>query len=137
MKKILISLFLFQFAFVFGIHSAFAQTDKNCPDFATWGQAQEYFEANGGSAANNVDDLDRNHNGIACETSNLPGYNGETWASITHPYSVNGGTGTDGGTGADGGEMPDTATNYVNGIVAGVVSIMAGYFLFFRKKSTN
>jgi LPXTG-motif cell wall-anchored protein len=131
MKKILISLFLFQFAFVFGIHSAYAQTDKNCPDFATWGQAQEYFEANGGSAANNVDDLDRNHNGIACETSGLSGYNGETWASITHPFTVDGGTSTDGG------EMPDTATNYVNGIVAGVVSIMAGYFLFFRKKRTN
>jgi hypothetical protein len=41
--------------------------DKDCPDFATQGDAQAYFVANGGSATNNIDNLDADHDGIACE----------------------------------------------------------------------
>ena len=41
--------------------------DKDCPDFATQGEAQAYFVAHGGSVANNVDNLDADHDGIACE----------------------------------------------------------------------
>lgn len=42
--------------------------DKNCPDFATHADAQAYFNSKGGSPSNNVDGLDRDHDGIACET---------------------------------------------------------------------
>jgi hypothetical protein len=42
--------------------------DKDCADFSSHVSAQAYFEAKGGSAANNVDDLDRDHDGIACES---------------------------------------------------------------------
>ncbi len=49
---------------------AFAQDgDMNCPNFESQAAAQQYFEENGGSATNNVDDLDRNNNGVACETN--------------------------------------------------------------------
>jgi len=41
--------------------------DHDCPDFNSQAEAQAYFESSGGSAANNVDDLDRNNNGVACE----------------------------------------------------------------------
>ncbi|MDL5160173.1 excalibur calcium-binding domain-containing protein [Actinomycetospora termitidis] len=41
--------------------------DQNCPDFANQREAQQYFESIGGSATNNADRLDANHNGIACE----------------------------------------------------------------------
>lgn len=41
--------------------------DRNCADFATQADAQAFFVANGGSALRNVDDLDANHNGVACE----------------------------------------------------------------------
>ena len=41
--------------------------DKNCDDFSGHAEAQNYFEANGGSPSNNVDDLDRDHDGQACE----------------------------------------------------------------------
>ena len=40
---------------------------KSCKDFASQAEAQAYFEAHGGNAHNNVDNLDHNHNGIACE----------------------------------------------------------------------
>jgi hypothetical protein len=46
---------------------AAAQDDKDCDDFATQAEAQEYFDANGGSPENNVDGLDRDHDGVPCE----------------------------------------------------------------------
>lgn len=41
--------------------------DYDCYDFASPGEAQAYFESDGGSSYNNADGLDRNHNGLACE----------------------------------------------------------------------
>jgi hypothetical protein len=41
--------------------------DKDCTDFATQQDAQAYFVGLGGSATNNVDNLDADHDGIACE----------------------------------------------------------------------
>lgn len=59
---------LFMLAFT---PAAFAQADKDCSDFATQPQAQAYFTSHGGSASNNFDNLDADHDGIACE--DLPG----------------------------------------------------------------
>lgn len=42
--------------------------DKDCSDFATHKEAQAYFESKGGSPTNNVDRLDSDHDGIACES---------------------------------------------------------------------
>jgi micrococcal nuclease len=41
--------------------------DKDCKDFATHSEAQAYFTSKGGSPTNNVDRLDRDNDGIACE----------------------------------------------------------------------
>jgi LPXTG-motif cell wall-anchored protein len=41
--------------------------DRDCSDFATQSQAQAFFESIGGSPSNNADNLDANHNGVACE----------------------------------------------------------------------
>ena len=41
--------------------------DKDCKDFATHAEAQTYFTSKGGSPTNNVDRLDNDHDGIACE----------------------------------------------------------------------
>jgi hypothetical protein len=41
--------------------------DRDCLDFASQAEAQAYFVARGGSPANNVDGLDRDGDGIACE----------------------------------------------------------------------
>lgn len=48
--------------------SSLAQVDRDCGDFTTQQQAQDYFRSRGGSARNNVDNLDADHDGIACET---------------------------------------------------------------------
>ena len=48
--------------------AALAQdADKDCADFGSQAEAQAYFEANGGSPTNNVDNLDADHDGQACE----------------------------------------------------------------------
>ncbi|MEJ2865338.1 excalibur calcium-binding domain-containing protein [Actinomycetospora flava] len=52
-----------------------AAADKNCSDFTSQPQAQAYFTANGGSAINNVNNLDADHDGMACDT---------------HPYAPSG-----------------------------------------------
>lgn len=42
--------------------------DYDCKDFKTQAQAQAYFALQGGSPTNNVDRLDADHDGIACES---------------------------------------------------------------------
>jgi hypothetical protein len=42
--------------------------DKDCSDFATQAQAQAWFNSHGGSASNDVDGLDADHDGVACES---------------------------------------------------------------------
>lgn len=44
------------------------RTGKNCSDFKTQPEAQAYFEGKGGSRNNNVDGLDGDRDGIACES---------------------------------------------------------------------
>jgi len=47
--------------------SAPAAADFDCADFSSHADAQVYFDAHGGSSFNNVDGLDRDHDGVACE----------------------------------------------------------------------
>jgi endonuclease YncB( thermonuclease family) len=46
--------------------------DKDCSDFANQAQAQQYFDDKGGSPSNNVDKLDADHDGVACEALPCP-----------------------------------------------------------------
>lgn len=46
--------------------------DYDCGDFPELNAAQGYFAGDGGSAARNVDDLDGNRNGAACELGDDP-----------------------------------------------------------------
>ena len=41
--------------------------DRDCRDFASHEAAQRFFDRHGGSSTNNFDDLDRDHDGKACE----------------------------------------------------------------------
>lgn len=53
------------------IYRSFPHPDKvdyNCVDFGTQNDAQNYFNSQGGSKTNNVDNLDEDGNGIACES---------------------------------------------------------------------
>lgn len=39
---------------------------KDCSDFNTWREAQDYFEESGGSHTHNIDGLDQNRDGFVC-----------------------------------------------------------------------
>lgn len=54
----------------FGAGSSSA--DKDCADFANQAQAQSYFVSHGGSPSNNFDNLDADHDGVACESLPCP-----------------------------------------------------------------
>ena len=43
--------------------------DQNCDDFSSQAEAQDYFESKGGDEDNNVDGLDRDRDGEACENN--------------------------------------------------------------------
>ena len=46
--------------------------DRDCADFATQAEAQHYFKSRGGGPAHDVDRLDADHDGIACESLPCP-----------------------------------------------------------------
>jgi opacity protein-like surface antigen len=97
---------------------AFAQDgDKDCPDFASHEEAQAYFEANGGSPTNNVDRLDADGDGLACED---------------HDYGDGGGTGGDDGAGggedSGNGELPFTGPGDAT-LPAGAALLVTGLTL--------
>jgi hypothetical protein len=94
--------------------AALAQADKDCADFSSQAEAQAYFEAHGGSPTNNVDNLDADHDGQACEAFDYGGGGG-------------GGTGG-GGTGGDDGELPFTGPNDTM-LPAGTALVLAGLAL--------
>ncbi len=60
--------------------------DRDCDDFATWEEAQGYYEALGG---NNVNGLDSDYDGIACEAL----YPGDTSGGVADAPASSGGGG--------------------------------------------
>ncbi|HEX8860141.1 MAG TPA: excalibur calcium-binding domain-containing protein [Actinomycetes bacterium] len=75
-----------------GATPAFA-ADKDCKDFSSQAAAQAYFEAHGGSPSNNVDRLDADHDGQACEAFNY----GSTSPAVS-PVSSSSGSSQQAGT---------------------------------------
>ena len=78
--------------------------------------AQAYFEANGGSPTNNVDNLDADHDGQACEAFDYGGGGGDDGST--------GGGGNDGGNG----DLPFTGPNDTL-LPAGTALLLAGLAL--------
>jgi hypothetical protein len=70
-----------------------AMTDNYCRYFPSQAAAQVYFTSVGGSATNNVHDLDVNHNGIACEDYNYGTYSSGTTATSPSAEALSGGSG--------------------------------------------
>ena len=50
--------------------------DRNCDDFGSHAQAQAFFDRHGGSRSDNVDGLDGDSDGRACEDYEYSGGNG-------------------------------------------------------------
>ena len=86
MKRLLLLGALSALALLVFASAAFAQTDRDCPGFPSQAAAQSYFEAGGGSASNNFNNLDANHNGVACENYMYSG--GGSSVMMTQPTKM-------------------------------------------------
>ena len=89
MKKAFMTILTLGFVLALGLPSAYA-ADMDCGDFSTWAEAQKYFEDNGGSPTNNFNDLDRDHDGMACDS--LAGAPANWSWDTAHPGGTTGGT---------------------------------------------
>jgi hypothetical protein len=97
--------------------------DKDCADFASQAEAQSYFEANGGSPTNNVDNLDADHDGQACEDFDYGDGTGDGGTGDGDTGGVDNG-GVDNG----GGALPFTGPNDTL-LPAGTALLLAGLAL--------
>jgi endonuclease YncB( thermonuclease family) len=59
-------------ALLHGGHAGAREADRDCGEFPTQAAAQAFFVEHGGSASDNFDDLDADHDGIACEDDPCP-----------------------------------------------------------------
>lgn len=130
--KLLATIFLIGMGFILP-NTTFA-AGVNCPDFSTWKDAQNYFESHGGSPTNNVEGLDRDHDGIACEEN--PGYTGQTWADL-HPAGGGAQTPTPQPAPTPTPHptpMPKTATPYATELILGLIGLFGTVLFLFRRK---
>lgn len=81
MRRILVSAFLFAFLIFGGLAGSAAAQDLDCADFSTQGEAQDNLNANPGDP----NGLDRDNDGIACET--LPGGGGSEDTAAEEPVA--------------------------------------------------
>lgn len=132
---------------------------KNCSDFKTWKEAQDYYESH--DPENDPSKLDGNDkDGIVCES--LPGFDSSyqpafkkndkdtsdnkkddtSKQSSTSSQNKSNNNQSNNSTQKSGGEMPKTASNYLGqaffGALIAMFGIIGGVFAFFlRKKSYN
>ena len=121
----------------------FAQgEDKNCSDFSTWREAQDFFNTN--DPNNDPHGLDRDKDGIVCNT--LPGFdmnyqagtplgqdNADDQGSTIGPEDNQGGsttTPTD-TTNDEGAGLANTATTYPIGGTIGLLAATKVHFILF------
>lgn len=71
MKQItfLLAIFIITIAAVLSIH-IYYDRDRDCDDFESWSEAQDFYERTMEKHGEDIHRLDRNKNGIACEHLN-------------------------------------------------------------------
>lgn len=101
-------------AFAYTFTSSASAAGVNCSDFGSPQEAQDYFIANGGSPTNNVEGLDRDHDGYACEANagNTSSGGGDVPVGNTGDVPSDTGSGTTDTTGDSGTatELPNTGS---------------------------
>lgn len=134
LRKLLSALFALSLALSFAVSPAYAFADKDCDDFATWEEAQRFFEENGGPARD-PHRLDRDGDGIACEE--LQGFdpNHKPGDFVKDKDSDND---NNNGSSSQGGKLPKTATSYPASVLIGSGILVVGIgILLYRRRLTS
>lgn len=123
-------------ALTFGLTNSVAAQDRDCPDFNGDGDAaQAYFEANGGSASNNFDGLDRDHDGTACDNLAHSGSTGDTGTDVTSPDSDDSDSGDAEALPSTGSGPASDADASATAILGASAVLLAGAAMFIRRGS--
>ncbi|QHA94148.1 excalibur calcium-binding domain-containing protein [Bacillus sp. N1-1] len=138
MKK-LVSL-LATFLLVFGFTNVgYADDDKDCKDFSSQEEAQNYYESNDPDA--DPSDLDRDNDGEACETHSYSGSDSsdeEAASSDDSAASDEEMTSEEDSSevadSTEGAEMADTATSYPVYMLLGLAIVAFGSLLLLKRR---
>lgn len=89
--------------------------DRSCDDFDSQEEAQQYFTDQGGDATHNVDDLDADGDGTACESLNAPAGGIDAGGGGTAPSP---------GSSSDDGPLPFLLGGGALGLMLGAFSLL-------------
>ncbi|PEV02186.1 hypothetical protein CN417_28650 [Bacillus thuringiensis] len=137
MKKLVVLLFSFVFLFVSynsSVYAAKSANDtKNCSDFKSQKDAQNFWNQNGYGVGNDPHQLDKDKDGIPCEDTK---YSLDTNATAQTQTNTNNQTKID-STNKQGTKLPNTASNTVTMMVVSAGIILIGSLIVFRRKKIN
>lgn len=109
---------------------SYAQEDKDCGHFSTWKEAQHFYNTH--DPDNDPHDLDRDGDGIVCET--LAGFDVNYEAGTPLGDAT---TDTTDPTNDEGAGLAETATYYPVGVTIGLIVGTIGLFLLLFKRRTT
>ncbi len=140
MKKLFAGIMALGFLLAGQSAYVFAEDDRNCDDFSNKEEVMAFWYENGYNASNDPHDLDRDNDGLPCETSK-----GEYDAYVASREEENNeGTADDTQSGSDsegeqteGEALPDTASNNFTMIALGAGLAAAGGILTLRKTKSK
>jgi hypothetical protein len=135
LKKVIAAALLSLGIATFTPTTTFAAPDKDCTDFSSQQEAQQYWDQKGYSADHDPERLDQDGDGIPCEDGEGSGQNSGTDNSGNTNDNNSGNTNDNAkDEQPKGGKMPKTALDVPVGIMMGLLSLVTGLALFFRKR---
>ncbi len=138
MKKLFAGMMALGFLLAGQSAYVFAEDDRNCGDFSSKEEVMAFWYENGYSADNDPHDLDRDNDGLPCETSK-----GEYDAYVaSREEDKDEGAAAESGsdpeaTQTEGEALPDTATDNVALMAFGAALAAAGGILALRKTKSK
>ena len=140
MKKLFAGMMALGFLLAGQSTFVFAEDDRNCDDFSNKEEVMAFWYENGYDANNDPHDLDRDNDGLPCETSK-----GEYDAYVASREDKDDEAGaTDSQSGSDSEEnqtegeaLPDTATDNIGMMTLGAALAAAGGILALRKTKSK
>ena len=140
MKKLFAGMMALGFLLAGQSTFVFAEDDRNCDDFSNKEEVMAFWYENGYNANNDPHDLDRDNDGLPCETSKgeYDAYVASREAKDDEADATDSQSGSDSEEKQTEGEaLPDTATDNIGMMTLGAALAAAGGILALRKTKSK